>query len=276
MRAWLAPLQRQGKRIGFVPTMGALHAGHLSLVEYAQRHTDVVMASVFVNPTQFAAHEDFGSYPRRLEQDAQMLAQAGVQAVFAPPAGEIYPPNAELRISLPSLGQQGEGVPRPHFFDGVALVVTKLLNIVQPQAAFFGKKDYQQWFLLRKLAQELCLPVEIIGCPIVREPDGLAMSSRNEYLSPQERELAPKIFELLEFVAQNHRQFADATGARAFLEDQFSRIPEFRLDYYEVRDATTFELTEGLRAPFHPLQLVAVWLGKTRLIDNLPIFPEDL
>jgi pantoate--beta-alanine ligase len=185
-----AGLRATGRRVGLVPTMGALHDGHLSLVRAARERCDVVVASIFVNPAQFGPQEDYRNYPRNLESDARGLAEEGVDVLFAPTAEEIYPPDFQTYVAVQELSQPLCGKSRPGHFRGVATVVTKLLNIVQPGVAFFGRKDAQQGILIQQLVRDLNLPVEIVLCPIIREADGLALSSRNAYLSPDERQAA--------------------------------------------------------------------------------------
>jgi pantoate--beta-alanine ligase len=260
--------------IGFVPTMGALHAGHISLVQRARAENQIVVVSVFVNPTQFGPTEDLAAYPRRAEQDTALLADAGADVVFLPDPVEIYPPNAELRISMAHLSTVADGASRPGHFDGVALVVTKLLNLVGCQRAYFGRKDYQQVVLLRKLAAEQFLPVQIIGCPTLRDPDGLAMSSRNEFLSPAERAEAPYLHALLQAIQERAHDLGTAAAAIAFANDQFARRPAWRLDYVQVRHGRTFEEVNELRPDDEPVVLVAARLGRTRLIDNVDVFVD--
>lgn len=275
LRANLRPYWQMGRSIGFVPTMGALHAGHLSLVERAVPENQLTVASVFVNPAQFGPGEDLESYPRRLAEDARALYAAGVDVVFAPDANTIYPPDAELILRMPKLGAVGDGVSRPQFFHGITLVVAKLFNLVRPTRAYFGEKDFQQLFIIRKMARELFLEVEVIGCPIVREADGLAMSSRNEYLSAIEREQATILYKTLTFLQRMvaKGKINNTAAARELVRDRFSTIPNLHLDYFEVRDKHTFAPVEQL-APSRELRmLIAANLGRTRLIDNMDVFP---
>ena len=270
LRARLAAARRDGARIGLVPTMGALHDGHLSLVQKTRKHTDKVVVSIFVNPTQFAPHEDFESYPRTLDADARKLAAAGgTDLIFAPSVGEMYPQGFATRIEVggPSHGLETDF--RPNFFAGVATVVAKLLLAVMPDAATFGEKDYQQLLVVGRLAADLGLATEIIGAPIVREPDGLAMSSRNAYLKPDERRIAGQINVVLKRVIANLRggmpiAAAEEAGKRGLLEAGFASV-----DYVAVRDAKTLEPVGSLAGPTRIL--AAAKVGNTRLIDNMAV-----
>jgi pantoate--beta-alanine ligase len=270
LRARLAGVRREGARIGLVPTMGALHDGHLSLVHKTRKHADKVVVSIFVNPTQFAPHEDFDSYPRTLDADARKLAAAGgTDLIFAPPVGEMYPQGFATRIDV---GGPSEGLEtdfRPHFFAGVATVVAKLLLAVTPDAATFGEKDYQQLLVVRRLAADLALPTEIIGAPIIREPDGLAMSSRNAYLKPDERRIAGQMNAVLKRAIADLRSgtpiaAAEEAGKRGLLEAGFVSV-----DYVAVRNAATLAPLVSLTRPAR--LLAAAKVGETRLIDNLAV-----
>ena len=259
--------------VGFVPTMGALHAGHLALARAARRRTSFVVASIFVNPTQFGPTEDLSRYPRDLEGDVVKLASAGVDLVFAPEPGEIYPDGDQTRVRVGDLSVPLCGALRPGHFEGVATVVAKLFNVVGPCVALFGKKDYQQLLVVKRMVRDLFLPVEIEGHPIVREADGLAMSSRNAYLSPEERVRALSLVRGLSAAA---RLFAEGERRPRELE-RVAREPIDKvassLDYVELRDAETL-------APFvdaiggRALLAVACRIGATRLIDNL-VLGED-
>ncbi|HEX6833190.1 MAG TPA: pantoate--beta-alanine ligase [Rudaea sp.] len=268
LRERTARWRREGARIGFVPTMGNLHAGHFSLVELARRHADRIVASVFVNPTQFGPREDFASYPRTLEQDQAGLAAHGCDLLYAPEIVEMYPfgPAATVRVEVPIVTDTLEGALRPGHFAGVATVVTKLFNQVQPDAAVFGQKDFQQLLVIRRLVRDLALPIEIIAGPTMREANGLAMSSRNQYLSAEERERAGVIHRtLLAMRDELHRG-----TARAQIEEQAlatlqaeGLIP----DYAVLRRADDLsEPASGERANL--VALIAAKLGRARLIDN--------
>jgi pantoate--beta-alanine ligase len=271
---WMKQVSRQaraeGRTIGFVPTMGALHEGHLSLVRAAVADSRPVIASIFVNPTQFVAGEDFQKYPRNLDRDSKALEDAGVNYLFAPDASEIYPPGFRTWVNVEGLSDRLEGKARPGHFRGVATVVLKLLEIVQPHRAFFGRKDAQQARIIRQMARDLHLDSEIVVCPIVREPDGLAMSSRNAYLNPEERRAATILFRALDgaraSISSGER---DAMRLAASMRETIRREPLADLDYAEVVDADTLEQVTRLRGVC--LALLAVRIGKTRLLDNLLI-----
>jgi pantoate--beta-alanine ligase len=265
VRQWRA----DGARIGFVPTMGSLHEGHRSLLEVARQRSDRVIASVFVNPLQFGPGEYFERYPRTPEDDQRLLADAGCDLLFLPGVKEIYPDNREsaTRVTVKALSEILCGAVRPGHFDGVATVVAKLFGIVQPDLAVFGEKDYQQLAIIRRMTADLDLPVEIVGAPTVRSPDGLAMSSRNRYLSEAERAVAPRIYETLRAVATRIE-----AGERTFAALEAFGVAELRAarmqpDYFEIRDAQT--LLEPSRRSRELVILTAARLGKARLIDNL-------
>ena len=262
VREGLAALPRP---LGFVPTMGALHEGHLQLARAAREQCSSVAASVFVNPTQFAPGEDFERYPRDLQGDAAKLASAGVDAVFAPDAAAMYPPGFSTFVDVGALGSVYEGEVRPAHFRGVATIVSKLLHIVQPDILFVGQKDAQQSAVLKKLVRDLDFPVRVEVVPTVRESDGLAMSSRNAYLSGEQRAGAPSLHASLERMLQALRTGADAASAseqaRALLD------PAGTWDYLDVVDAQTFEKLPHLRPP--AFVIGAARFGSTRLIDNL-------
>jgi pantoate--beta-alanine ligase len=254
-------------RIGLVPTMGALHEGHLSLVREMKARAGRVVVSIFVNPAQFAPHEDFDRYPRTLEDDLAKLATTGVDLVFAPAVPEVYPQGfaTQVEVGGPSAGLETDF--RPHFFSGVATVVAKLLIAAMPDIAIFGEKDYQQLLVIKRLSADLGLPTAIIGGAIVREPDGLAMSSRNAYLSPDDRRIAGKLNFILADVAARVRAgtppiAAEALGTNALLEAGFNSV-----DYVAIRDAETLEKISSLSRPARIL--AAAKVGTTRLIDNI-------
>ena len=257
--------------IGFVPTMGALHAGyHLSLVAAARREASPVVVSIFVNPKQFGPQEDFAKYPRSLEEDQAQLEKLGVDFLFAPSVEEIYPAGFRTNVNVEGLGDRLEGRARPGHFRGVATVVLKLLEIIGPRFAYFGRKDAQQLRVIRQMAADLALDTEIVTCPIVREPDGLAMSSRNAYLSPAERRSATVLYRSLDSVrnaiAGGER---DAARLAAAMRGVLAKEPLAAPDYAEIVDADTFETVTLLRR--NCLALLAVRIGATRLIDNMLI-----
>jgi pantoate--beta-alanine ligase len=259
----------QRKRVVFVPTMGNLHAGHLSLIEAARTHGDEFVASIFVNPMQFGPNEDFAHYPRTPREDSQMLEAAGCDLMFMPDVGEIYPNGAAnaTRIEVPGISDILCGEFRPGHFEGVATVVAKLFHIVDPDVAIFGEKDFQQLTVIRRMVADLCLRVEVVGAPTVRETDGLAMSSRNQYLDAEQRRLAPSI----------HRELTRAvhalkSGARDYVSIEATGRTVldsmgFRTDYFSVRDAKTLSPAGPDTRNF--VVLTAARLGKARLIDNL-------
>jgi pantoate--beta-alanine ligase len=270
LRRALAPYRRRGQRIALVPTMGALHRGHLALVRQAQRRADRVVVSIFVNPSQFAPHEDFGSYPRRFATDIAALTQAKIDLVWAPSAAVMYPPGFATRLAPEGAAKAGlEDKFRPHFFGGVATVVAKLFTQVAPDFALFGEKDYQQLRVVTQMAKDLDLPLKVIGVPTVREKDGLALSSRNLYLSDSERRVAPTLQRVLKAVAARIKQ---GEPIEIVLEEGQHDITRagFVLDYLEARHALT--LAPIATRKDGPIRLlVAAKIGKTRLIENLGV-----
>lgn len=265
VHAWRA----EGRRIAFVPTMGNLHAGHVSLIELARRHGDRFIASIFVNPMQFGPNEDFNHYPRTPQRDADMLREAGCHLMFIPDVAEIYPNGHGIatRVIVPGVSDVLCGQFRPGHFEGVATVVSKLFGIVQPDVAVFGEKDFQQLAVIRRMCSDLCLPIEIIGAPTMREPDGLAMSSRNQYLTDAERALAPRIHaELQRAVA---RLAGGETGVAAIEGDGAAALvgAGFTVDYFSVRRSA--DLLPPESADRELVVLAAARLGRARLIDNL-------
>ena len=264
----------EGRVIGYVPTMGALHAGHLSLVEAARRDCSPVVVSIFVNPKQFGPQEDLAKYPRPIERDQAHLERLGVDFLFAPPAEEMYPRGFRTVVNVEGLSDRFEGRVRPGHFRGVATVVLKLLEIVAPQFAYFGRKDAQQLRIIRQMAADLALDTEIVYCPIVREPDGLAMSSRNAYLSPGERRAAVVLHRALDAARQ-----AIAAGERdaarlvQTMRGVLAGEPLAAPDYAEIVDADSFDPVTFLRGT--NLALLAVRIGATRLLDNMLIEAEN-
>lgn len=261
----------EGRRIAFVPTMGNLHAGHVSLIEMARRHGDRFIASIFVNPMQFGPNEDFAHYPRTPAQDARMLAEAGCDLMFMPDVLEIYPNGSDraTRVEVPVLSGILDGEFRPGHFEGVATVVSKLFHIVEPDGAVFGEKDFQQLTIIRRMVIDLCMPIDIIAAPTVREPDGLAMSSRNQYLTDEERRKAPVIHQTLLAAVERLR-----AGGRDF--DSIERAGTaalehagFRSDYFAVRRADDLGIPDAGSRQL--VVLAAARLGRARLIDNLQV-----
>jgi pantoate--beta-alanine ligase len=267
LRAETAAARQSGKRIGFVPTMGALHAGHLSLVEACCRECDLSVVSIFVNPTQFGPSEDFARYPRDLEADLKKLAEYSVRLVFAPSVEEMYPRGCETSVDVGTVAKNWEGACRPGHFGGVATVVLKLFNLVAPDLAYFGQKDYQQTVVIRRMVEDLNLPLELRVCPTVREPDGLALSSRNVYLSPNDRRQALALSRGLrradELVRGGER---NAGTVRQAVEETLRREPDVRVQYVAVADPRTLEEVREITQP--TLVTIAAFVGRTRLIDN--------
>jgi len=274
--AWMKESARQaraeGRILGLVPTMGALHAGHVALVERAKLDCAPVIASIFVNPKQFGPKEDFAKYPRTLEADSEKLSAAGVDALFLPDAAEIYPGGFRTYVNVEGLSDRLEGRSRPGHFRGVATVVLKLLEIVQPNFAYFGRKDAQQVRIISQMSRDLNLDTEIVVCPIVREPDGLALSSRNAYLNGEERRAATVLHRALEAArAEIAAGTRDSLHLQAVLRKVLEAEPLAAVDYAEIVDADTFEPVTRIARPCYAL--LAVFLGRTRLIDNLYVEP---
>jgi pantoate--beta-alanine ligase len=271
-RAAIGELRLSCKRLGLVPTMGALHEGHLSLIRAAKSQCNSVAVSIFVNPTQFGPTEDLSKYPRRFEQDCQLLEKEGIDILFAPTVEEIYPTGSTTWVSVDGLSERLDGRSRPGHFRGVTTVVAKLFHIIGPDVAFFGQKDAAQLAVIRRMVCDLNFPVEIVGCPIVREGDGLAMSSRNAYLNSEERARASVLQRSLKRVEQEfkagERRVAKLTScAKEIVVGE----PGVRLDYFEVVDPETLEPVE--RVSQATLIAVAAYVGSTRLIDNVVLVP---
>jgi pantoate--beta-alanine ligase len=271
LRAVVRGWQAAGERVAMVPTMGALHEGHLSLVKLAEENADRVVASVFVNPTQFAPNEDFDAYPRNETQDAALLASVGCDLLYAPTVGEMYGVGFSTTVTVSGVSEPLDGQARPHHFAGVATVVTKLLTQCGPDVAVFGEKDYQQLQVIRRLVADLDLPVEIIGGPTARAEDGLALSSRNAYLTPEQRAVAGRLNVIMAETARaladgDSVEAAERRGVEALLAAGFERV-----DYLEARGEADLERL-GPGAIQGPARLLAAaWLGRTRLIDNLAV-----
>ncbi|MGC1450442.1 MAG: pantoate--beta-alanine ligase [Candidatus Sulfotelmatobacter sp.] len=268
MRTASRAVRRAGRRLGFVPTMGALHAGHLSLVRAARASAEVVAASIFVNPTQFGPNEDLAKYPRSFERDRKMLEREGVELLFAPSVEEMYPAGAVTWVTVEGLSGKLDGQSRPRHFRGVTTVVAKLFHIVEPDAAFFGQKDAAQLAIIRRMVRDLNLPLEIVVCPIVREPDGLAMSSRNAYLDPEQRKQALLLHRALMRV-QGLAEAGERDAARLVAEGREVLAGEsrVRLDYFEIVDPETLDSVADVSGG--ALVAVAAFVGSTRLIDNV-------
>jgi pantoate--beta-alanine ligase len=268
MRAACRVVRKSGQSLGLVPTMGALHAGHLALVGAARAQCDVVAASIFVNPTQFGPNEDFAKYPRTFDQDCALLEAEGVALVFAPQPEEMYAAGANTFVEVAGVGDRLDGASRPGHFRGVATIVAKLFHIVGPDQAFFGQKDAAQVAVLRAMVRDLNFDLELIVCPTVREPDGLALSSRNRYLSPSERRQALVLSTSLNVIVATHR--AGQKNVAPLLDagrNVLATEPELRVDYLEIVDPMTLlPLTEAAQGA---LVAVAAYVGSTRLIDNV-------
>lgn len=267
MRQEVEDVHRQGGTIAFVPTMGFFHEGHLALMREGRKRADKLIVSIFVNPIQFGPSEDFQAYPRDLDRDIAMAQSVGVDCVFAPAAEAMYEPGHQTYVDLTGLPNHLCGLSRPGHFRGVATVVAKLFHIVKPQVALFGEKDYQQLVIVRRMAQDLNMDVAIVGVPIVREPDGLAMSSRNTYLTPEQRNSALSLYGSLKLAQKRVAQ--GITDARSIIEEITAFIgshPETKTDYVAVVDPQTLESVDRIDSP--SLLALAVWVGRTRLIDN--------
>jgi len=275
IEAWRKALDGEraaGHRVGLVPTMGALHAGHASLVGRAVAECETVGVSVFVNPLQFGAHEDLDAYPRTLEADVELARAHGAAYVFAPGTAEMYPRPIATAVTVSGVTARWEGASRPGHFDGLAAVVTKLFAQAGPCRAYFGEKDYQQLCVVRRLAADLDLPVEIVGCPTVREPDGLALSSRNVYLTGEERAVAPTLHRALQAGAAALAAGTPPDEARRAMHATVAAEPRFSLQYAEPVDPDSLEpLTAALAPGATARLLIAAHLGRTRLIDNLGV-----
>jgi len=269
IRTEIAKQKANGKRIGFVPTMGALHEGHLSLVKKAREHADYIVMSIFVNPLQFGPNEDFNQYPRDFARDEQMAGEAGVDLIFYPEVSAMYPADPKVFVDVKGLDQHLCGASRPGHFRGVVTVVAKLFLIVLPDIAVFGEKDFQQYTILKRMVTDLNFPVTIIPGPTHREADGLAMSSRNRYLSPEERECAPLLFQSLKQASDSFQQsITKWETLQTKITEKLTESPiPFRLDYISLVDGQ--ELFPKEDAQEGDVIAIAVYLGKTRLIDNI-------
>jgi pantoate--beta-alanine ligase len=266
MSAWSAAARAHGRRIGFVPTMGYLHAGHLALMAEARRRCDEVVVSIFVNPTQFGPREDLARYPRDLPGDLAKITGAGAAVAFVPTPAVMYPPGYQSYVDVRELSQGLDGDRRPGHFTGVATVVLKLFQIVRPHLAVFGEKDFQQLAVVRRMVRDLDVPVEVVGLPTVREPDGLAMSSRNSYLSPSDRVRAAALSRGLR-AAQQRRAAGETSADTLVAVARAEILPQVdSLDYLEIRDAETLQPLSAVDRP--AVILVAAFVGGTRLIDN--------
>lgn len=264
----LNALRLQGKRVGLVPTMGALHAGHASLVKRSVAENDVTVVSDFVNPTQFNDLNDLAKYPRTLEADCRLLEACGVSFVFAPSVEEIYPEPDTRQFSFAPLDTVMEGIYRPGHFNGVCQIVSKLFDIVKPDKAYFGEKDFQQLAIIREMVRQMHFPLEIVGCPIVREADGLALSSRNARLSAEQRQQALKISQTL-FESRDFAKSHSVSETRQMVEEAINQAPGLRLEYFELVDGNTLQSIESWDDTTYAVGCITVYCGEVRLIDNI-------
>jgi len=262
-------LREEGKSIGFVPTMGALHEGHLSLMGRARRENDILVISIFVNPTQFGPGEDYRRYPRPFEKDRALAQREGVDIIFYPFVSEMYGERYSTYVEVDKLSNKLCGLSRLGHFKGVASVVCKLFNIVKPRIAYFGQKDYQQLEIIKKMVKDLNIEVEIRECPIVREPDGLAMSSRNSYLSSQERQEALSLYRALNCAKRLIRAGSSVPDVIFEMKKIIQKEPHAKIDYIKIVDPQTLEDVNKIRQGRKVLVALAIWIGKTRLIDNI-------
>jgi pantoate--beta-alanine ligase len=274
VRQTLAQARREGRSVALVPTMGALHEGHLALVRAARARADVVVVSIFVNPAQFGVDEDFDAYPRDIPHDLELLAAENVDVVFMPTVEGMYPPGSETVVEPGTIAMLWEGEHRPGHFTGVCTVVVKLFNIVRPDIAFFGEKDYQQLVIVRHMARDLDFGIQISGVPIVRDRDGVALSSRNAYLTPEQREAASVLFRALTAVREQAAAGeTDASALARFLAEEVEGETIGELDYAAIVDPDTLEPLEVLDRPARAI--VAARFGRARLIDNVPVGPTS-
>ena len=268
LQAALAALRAQGKTVGLVPTMGALHAGHASLVKRCVAENDAAVVSVFVNPTQFNDKNDLAKYPRTLDADCRLLEQCGVAFAFAPSVEEMYPEPDTRQFSYAPLDTVMEGKYRPGHFNGVCQIVSKLFEVVKPDRAYFGEKDFQQLAIIREMVRQLKFPLQIVGCPIVREEDGLALSSRNARLSAEERQQALKISQTL-FASRDYAKSHTVAETQKFVEDAIEAAPGLRLEYFELVDGNTLQKIANWEDTSYAVGCITVFCGEVRLIDNI-------
>ena len=269
MRSHVSTWRREGLSVALVPTMGSLHAGHLSLMKVGKERSDRVIATIFVNPLQFAPNEDFETYPRREDSDIQKLVEEDIDLLFAPGVNEMYRPDATTTINVGGLTDCLCALSRPGFFDGVATVVTKLLLQALPDIAIFGEKDYQQLLVIKRLATDLDIPVEIIGAPTIREEDGLALSSRNVYLDTKSRSIAPSMYNILNQYASDISNGNDIKKSIQLAKQNMQKSGFEKIEYLDLRSSQTLQVCNDIKKPSR--LFAAAWLGSTRLIDNLAI-----
>ena len=269
LRSRISMWRREGQSVALVPTMGSLHAGHLSLMKVGKERSDRVIATIFVNPLQFAPNEDFETYPRREDSDIRKLVEEDIDLLFAPDVSEMYRPDATTTISVGGLTDCLCALSRPGFFDGVATVVTKLLLQALPDIAIFGEKDYQQLLVIKRLATDLDIPVEIIGAPTIREEDGLALSSRNVYLDTKSRSIAPSMYNILNQYASDISNGNDIKKSLQLAKQNMQKSGFEKIEYLDLRSSQTLQACNDIKRPSR--LFAAAWLGSTRLIDNLAI-----
>jgi pantoate--beta-alanine ligase len=267
VKTYISSQKQQHKTIGFVPTMGALHQGHISLINESKKNCDITVCSIFVNPTQFNNANDLTRYPRTPEVDMQLLEQAGCDVLYMPDVKDIYPTTDTRQFNFGYIDTILEAEHRPGHYNGVGQVVSILLAGIEPNKAFFGSKDYQQVMIVKALVKQLKLPVEIISCPILREDDGLAMSSRNMLLTPEERKIAKLVPIMMEEARDIARQIG-VSAAKSYIHNEVAKVPIMKLDYYEVCDTETLEPLAALKPNQQAISLIAVFVGNIRLIDN--------
>jgi pantoate--beta-alanine ligase len=267
----LSEVKKEGSTIGFVPTMGALHEGHLSLIREAKQETNYIVSSIFVNPIQFNNKSDLANYPRNIERDSELLKTAGCDFLFHPSENEIYPEPVNEVFDFGGLDSVLEGQFRPGHFNGVAIVVKKLFEIIKPEKAFFGLKDYQQLLIIHKISKDLNLEVEIVPCPTIREDDGLAMSSRNQLLLKQERKQAVMLYEVLKMV-KIQSGFSTISEVKAQVDRIFGKTKGVRLEYFDIVDMYTLEPLKAWAQSKNVIACIAAWVGNVRLIDNIILF----
>lgn len=267
LKAWRTANTAEGKTLGFVPTMGALHEGHLTLARTALENCDSCIVSIFVNPKQFAPHEDFDRYPRMLDKDAELLHSIGVQAIFAPDTETMYPADFQTMVTVGEVTKPLEGECRPQHFTGVTTVVARLLLLVGADKAFFGEKDYQQLQVIRQMVRDLAIPTDIVGVPIVREESGLALSSRNAYLSPEEKQIADQLNRVLRTMKEQLGSGKNIVDIETEAQQKLLGLGFAKVDYCTIRDSVT--LLPSTDKTKEQRILAAAWLGKTRLIDNM-------
>lgn len=271
LQARISGLKEEGQRIGFVPTMGALHEGHLSLVDCSTSENDVTVVSIFVNPTQFNQREDYEKYPRDLNGDIKKLQEAGAGIIFTPTEKEIYPEGDRREFDFGQLDKVMEGKFRPGHFNGVAQVVSRLFEIVKPHRAYFGEKDFQQLAIIRELTSRLNMDIDIVSCPIVREPDGLAKSSRNVRLTEEQRKHAPKISKTLKKAKEEAGNYTVAELKRR-VTGELNNDPHIDVEYFEIVDESTLQPVETWEETYYKRACIAAWVGKVRLIDNVQYY----